>query len=163
MEITKICERMQLDKVDQKWLESVEDFVDFNDPSDEYLMIIEGQDMSNVLHEMRKAIRRWIDSSDLDATSEEKEVSWRTLKAHKIDSNALLGVLGYIIRTGQRSGVGEDSRQLCLRATSLYFTLLSIPGSSAYCIFHANLFQLAVETFKLTEHLMMVIIDENPY
>jgi hypothetical protein len=57
---------------------------------------------------------------------------------------------------GQQFNAGAESRNLCLKATSLYFILLAIPGSSAFNIFHPVLFAKALETFKLALKLHLV-------
>jgi hypothetical protein len=58
---------------------------------------------------------------------------------------------------GQQFNAGAESRNLGLKATSLYFILLAIPGSSAFNIFHPVLFAKALETFKLALKLHLVI------
>ena len=61
-----------------------------------------------------------------------------------------------------------SDRDLGLKATSLYFALLAIPGSSAFKVFHPVLYNKALDTFKLAMKLHLVspcslcIFNHNP-
>lgn len=76
------------------------------------------------------------------------EISWNTLIIMDVKVRALLAVLGYVMKSGQRREADEDSRQSCLYATNLYFVLLAVPGSSAFNVFHPNLYHRAIETLE---------------
>lgn len=57
--------------------------------------------------------------------------------------------IGQKIRSGGEGGYVGPDRDLGLKATGLYFILLSIPGSSAFNIFHPMLYSKSLSTFKL--------------
>jgi hypothetical protein len=61
-----------------------------------------------------------------------------------------------MLHTGQQLNADSESRNLCLKSASLYFILLSVPGSSAFSIFHSGLYGKALETFNLTLKLHLV-------
>ena len=75
---------------------------------------------------------------------------------------ALIALLFHHIEIGQRSMRGNarnitiGDRDLGLKATGLYFVLLSIPGSSAFNIFHPMLYNKALDSFKLASSLQKV-------
>ena len=75
---------------------------------------------------------------------------------------SLIALLFHHIEIGQSIGSGGGyagaDRDLGLKATSLYFILLSIPGSSAFKIFHPMLYSKALDTFKLAKKLHVVRI-----
>ncbi|KAK0174677.1 hypothetical protein PV327_010419 [Microctonus hyperodae] len=156
MEPLIIFEKFKLDELDRSWVKSIwdNDFITFDDPPSDYMMFVETVDMEILLRDTCTTVKNWI-CKNKDINSEERsEVSWQTLCALNIDQQGLLALLGYIIKTGQGLNADEDSRQACLHATSLYLTLLAIPGSSAYQIFHENLYQQVINTLQLAEHLM---------
>ena len=68
---------------------------------------------------------------------------------------------------GQRSMRGNarnitiGDRDLGLKATSVYFVLLSIPGSSAFNIFHPMLYNKALDSFKLAASLQKVSLENQ--
>ena len=81
---------------------------------------------------------------------------------------SLVALLFHHIEIGQRRGGGYEGadRDLGLKATSLYFILLAIPGSSAFNIFHPMLYSKALTTFKLATKLHEVrisVLDSNNY
>ncbi|KAK0082085.1 hypothetical protein PV325_011103 [Microctonus aethiopoides] len=156
MEPLIIFEKFKLDELDRSWVKSIwdNDFITFDDLPSDYMMFVETEDMEILLRDTCTTVKNWI-CKNKDVNSEERsEVSWQTLCALNVDQQGLLALLGYIIKTGQGLNADEDSRQACLHATSLYLTLLAIPGSSAYQIFHENLYQHVINTLQLAEHLM---------
>ena len=80
---------------------------------------------------------------------------------------ALIALLFHHIEIGQRSMRGSarnitiGDRDLGLKATGLYFVLLSIPGSSAFNIFHPMLYNKALDSFKLATSLQKVSLKNQ--
>ena len=80
---------------------------------------------------------------------------------------ALIALLFHHIEMGQRSMRGNarnitiGDRDLGLKATGLYFVLLSIPGSSAFNIFHPMLYNKALDSFKLAVSLQKVSLKNR--
>ncbi|XP_001599859.1 condensin-2 complex subunit D3 [Nasonia vitripennis] len=159
MDPLQIFDNFKLDTLDEEWSNEVwqGEFILFPEPPVEYSILLGSEDMELFLRETCDAVKKWIelnrcqDESDQDSRV---EVSWQTLTALSINIRGLLAVLGYLIKTGQAAGADEDSRQACLASASLYFTLLSIPGSSTYHVFHPNLYHRAIDTLKMSEHLV---------
>lgn len=69
---------------------------------------------------------------------------------------ALIGLLFYFLDRGQKLNASAEDREFCLKATSLYFILLGVPGSGAFKIFHPVLYNKALDTFKLALKLHLV-------
>ncbi|KZC13302.1 PREDICTED: condensin-2 complex subunit D3-like [Dufourea novaeangliae] len=165
MESLKVFDDFKFSDLSEDWIQSVWDteFMIYNEPPDEYLMFLESEDMRLLLHESYIVIKTWLTEDKERYDSEQcSETSWNTLIIMDIKVRALLAVLGYIIRNGQGKEADEDSRQSCLHATNLYFILLAIPGSSAFSVFHPNLYQRAIETFKIySEQLQPVSKKRN--
>ena len=61
--------------------------------------------------------------------------------------------MGQKIRGSGDGGHVAADRDLGLKATGLYFILLSIPGSSAFNIFHPMLYSKLLSSFKLAMKL----------
>ena len=158
MDPLEIFENFKLDTLDEKWSDEVweREFLSFPEPPVEYSILLGSEDMELFLKETRNVVKKWIEQNmnkDQVSSEERSEVSWQTLTALNINIRGLLAVLGYLIKIGQAAGADEDARQPCLASASLYFTLLSIPGSSSFQVFHPNLYQRAIETLKLSELL----------
>ncbi|XP_008543526.1 condensin-2 complex subunit D3 isoform X2 [Microplitis demolitor] len=158
MEPLRIFEKFKLDNLDKSWIDSVwnNEFIIINKIPGDYILFAESEDMEILLKETCNVVKNWIDVNKND-DADRAEVSWQTLCALNVDQRALLALLGYLIKTGQGMDADEDCRQACLHATSLYLTLLAIPGSSAYQIFHENLYYSVIKSLELSQHLMPVI------
>lgn len=150
MESLKIFDDFKFGDLNEDWVQSVWDteFMIFKEPPDEYLMFLESQDMKLLLLETCTVIRSWLAEGRDRNDQDHSEISWNTLIIMDVKVRALLAVLGYVMKSGQRREADEDSRQSCLYATNLYFVLLAVPGSSAFNVFHPNLYHRAIETLE---------------
>ncbi|KAK9304774.1 hypothetical protein QLX08_003981 [Tetragonisca angustula] len=166
MESLKIFDNFKFSELNEDWIQSVWDgeFVIYNEPPDEYLMFLESEDIKLLLNKSCIVVKAWLQgcASQSDAENYDSEISWNTLITKDIKVRALLAILGYIIKNGQSKEADEETRQLCLYATSLYFMLLAIPGSSAFNVFHPNLYQRAIDTLKIgSEYLQPPVKKRN--
>ncbi|XP_076160819.1 condensin-2 complex subunit D3 [Ptiloglossa arizonensis] len=166
MESLKIFDDFKFSDLSEDWIQSVWDaeFMIYNEPPDEYLMFLESEDMRLLLHESYITIKTWLAEGTNQNDSEHccSDISWSTLIIRDVKVRALLAILGYIIKSGQGKEAERDSRQSCLYATNLYFILLAVPGSSAFNVFHPNLYQRAIETLKInSEQLQSPIRKRN--
>lgn len=153
MESLKIFDNFKFSDLNEDWIQSVWDtqFMFYNEPPDEYLMLLESRDIGLLLRESCIVVKAWLAEgrNRNDPEHYGPEISWNTLVTMDIKVRALLAVLGYIMKCGQCKEADEDSRQSCLHATNLYFVLLAVPGSSVFNVFHPNLYQRAIETLKI--------------
>ncbi|XP_046484153.1 condensin-2 complex subunit D3 isoform X1 [Neodiprion pinetum] len=158
MEPLQIFEDFRLDNLDESWVKSVweSEFLTFDDIPAAYLDYLNSEDMDVLLKDSSTVIKNWMcecaasDGADIQRT----EVSWQTLIALNVNPRSLLPVLGYLMKNGNSFDADEEARQPCLKATSLYFVLLSVPGSNAFQVFHLNLYHLALKTFMLSDRLV---------
>ncbi len=81
---------------------------------------------------------------------------WSMLLERGISYKALISLIFHFMYRGQKIEASAAERELALKATSLYFVLLSVPGSGAYKIFHPVLYNKALETFKLASKLQII-------
>ncbi|XP_033321757.2 condensin-2 complex subunit D3 [Megalopta genalis] len=164
MESLKIFDEFKFSDLNEDWIQSVWDteFMIYNEPPDEYLMFIESEDMRLLLHETCTIVKDWL-TTGKDQNNPERcsEISWNTLIIMDIKVRALLAILGYIMKSGQGKEADDDSRQSCLYATNLYFILLAIPGSSAFNVFHPNLYQRAIETIKINSGQLQPLVKKR--
>ncbi|XP_047352140.1 condensin-2 complex subunit D3-like isoform X3 [Vespa velutina] len=166
MEFLQIFDNFKLDDLNDKWVNTVWDsqFLTYEEPpQDDYFLFIESEDMDLLLQDTCEVVKDWlaeIQTSE-ECNNKEANVSWDVLVSLNINVHALLSVLYYIIKSGQRDEANKTSKQTCLSATSLYFMLLAIPGSHAFNIFHPNLYKKAIESLKLCKLLIPIITKGN--
>ncbi|XP_054008702.1 condensin-2 complex subunit D3-like [Hylaeus anthracinus] len=164
MESLKIFDDFKFSDLSEDWIQSVWDteFMIYKEPPDEYLMFLESEDMRLLLHESYIAVKTWLAEDTNQNNSEHcSDISWSTLIILDVKVRALLTILGYVIKSGQEKDAERDSRQSCLYATNLYFILLAVPGSSAFNVFHPNLYQRAIETLKVNSELLQPQIKKR--
>ncbi|XP_076233511.1 condensin-2 complex subunit D3 isoform X2 [Calliopsis andreniformis] len=165
MESLKIFDDFKFSDLNEDWIQSVWDteFMIFNEPPDEYLMFLESEDMKLLLHESCIVVKACLTEgrNQNDPEHNCSEISWNTLIIMDVKVRALLAVLGYVMKSGQCKDADEGSRQLCMYATNLYFVLLAIPGSSAFNVFHPNLYQRAIETLKICSERLQPLVKKR--
>ncbi|XP_044003799.1 condensin-2 complex subunit D3-like [Aphidius gifuensis] len=155
IELIKVFDKFMLNRVDKTWVQTVWDneFIIFEKIDDEYLSCLQSNGIGLLLRDTSKIIKHWVaKNNNFEATN--INASWQTLRSWNVDPHCLLPVLGYLIKIGQDQEANEDYRQICLRSTSLYLTLLSVSGSSVYQIFHENLYQKALDTLEFSTYVL---------
>ncbi|XP_047737385.1 condensin-2 complex subunit D3 [Hyalella azteca] len=120
-------------------------------------------------------LRAWVDSlpvpvaneenrksmslADLSVSSEADEGERHTPSRFWVDLaqvapiKSIMTFLFYHAHIGQRYNARESERELGCLAGSLYFLLLSVPGSNAFRIFHPILFLKTLDLMRLTTKL----------
>ncbi|XP_076755757.1 condensin-2 complex subunit D3 isoform X1 [Xylocopa sonorina] len=154
MRSLRIFDNFKFGDLNEDWIQSIwhGEFMIYNEPPEEYLMFLESEDMRLLLHETCIIVNAWLENGrdQNNPGNYRSEISWNTLITMDIKVRALLAVLGYIIKNGQSKEADEESKESCLYATNLYFVLLTIPGTSAFNIFHPNLYQRAIGILKIS-------------
>ncbi|KAL2727295.1 condensin-2 complex subunit D3-like isoform X1 [Vespula squamosa] len=166
MELLQIFDNFKLNDLNDKWVNTVWDsqFLTYEEPpQDDYFLFIESEDMDLLLQNTCEVVKDWLAEihTSEECNNKKANVSWDVLVSLNINVHALLSVLYYIIKSGQRDEANKTSKQTCLSATSLYFMLLAIPGSHAFNIFHPNLYKKAIESLKLCKLLIPIITKGN--
>ncbi|XP_014472886.1 PREDICTED: condensin-2 complex subunit D3 isoform X1 [Dinoponera quadriceps] len=151
MEPLRVLCNHKLDTLDESWISSVweAEFVNYQEPPDEYLAYLESNDAKLQLRETCHILKKWIAVN----CDEQCKFSWQDLMVLGINVRGLLAVLDYIMKTGQRVGSDMASRQACLDATSLYLMLLTVPGSSVFSVYHPCLYERTMKTLKMSESI----------
>ncbi|XP_043274323.1 condensin-2 complex subunit D3-like isoform X2 [Venturia canescens] len=149
-----VFDSFKLDELDQGWINQVygSAFSNVENVPIDYLVFLESSEMMELLKDACNVVKSWI-SNNGDVPVEKDEVSWETLIAMNFEIQSLLSVLAYLMKNGQSFDASQDSRQSCLRATSLYFVLLTIPGSNAFQAFQPNLYEVALKSLELSQRL----------
>lgn len=151
-----VFDAFQLDELDREWINQVYEssFSNMENVPMDYLIFLETPDMMELLKVTCSVVKTWISENRNILVNDRAEVSWETLIAMNLDIQGLLSVLAYLIKKGQSFDASQNSRQSCLRATSLYFVLLAIPGSNAFQAFQPGLYELALKTLELSKRLV---------
>ncbi|KAG8232858.1 hypothetical protein J437_LFUL012662, partial [Ladona fulva] len=147
MELENLISSFQLETLDDGWVESVweNEFMELEELPTEYLS---SEEFDMVVQDFKVEIKNVILSCS--AENNESLRIWDILGQH---TKRLLPVIYYFINQGKVDSENDESRSACLSAASLYFLLLSIPGSSAYRVFRTLLFENALDCFKLSSLL----------
>ncbi|XP_076054806.1 condensin-2 complex subunit D3-L-like isoform X2 [Oratosquilla oratoria] len=98
-----------------------------------------------------------LNTSNADNNVENDQVSryskfWVNL-SENTNTKSLLALLFFYIHRGQRYDAKEEAREVGIQASSLYFLLLCVPGSSAFRLFHPVLYLKALDVMRLTTKL----------
>lgn len=159
MESLSVLCNFKLDTLDEAWITSVwdADFSTYEELPDAYLEYLES---NSVLRTSNKNLKTWI-MENRERQPDESEFSWQKLIMLDINVQGLLAVLDYIMKTGQRIGIDEVSRQACFEATSLYLMLLAVPGSTVFHVYHPNLYERMIDTLRMSENIFSSKKDSN--
>ncbi|XP_068212187.1 condensin-2 complex subunit D3-L [Palaemon carinicauda] len=94
-----------------------------------------------------------IPSTPQQGGDSELQVDFWTALSENVNVKGLKTFLFYYIYKGQRYDAKEDDRECAVKASSVYFLLLCIPGSNAFRLFHPVLYTKTIEVFKLSSKL----------
>lgn len=156
-------EKFELDLIEKQWAEDIwtSEFTscpdDLPDEFFEKFSPLSYCDISQVIDQADKVINLWLNecsdtASDSESTSSSiVGPSWTLLQ--EFDYKTLLSLLYYYICKGQIHNQDATAVHTCIKATNFYFTLLMIPGSNVYKVFHTTLFEKSLETFSLHKYL----------
>lgn len=167
--------KFSVDKLDSAWIKSVidADFTEVEDLPSEFEDLHCSTNFSGLFGAVIGSCRQWIDtlpalnddndrrasSSNLNRSTEEErgEVEahtrfWIDL-SENVNLKGLMSLLFYYIFRGQRYDAKEEDRELGIQAASLYFLLLSVPGSNAFRVFHPVMYLKALDILRLTTKL----------
>ncbi|XP_063983608.1 condensin-2 complex subunit D3-L-like [Diachasmimorpha longicaudata] len=159
-DLNNVFASLHLERLPTPWVTAIWEaqFLIFEAIPEDYIPELESPDgdLDAILGDLIKTLKHFMSKNNRNnpAAPQESVFSWQTLTAANAEPRPLLALLGWLMKIGQDRDYDEDARQSCLLGTSLYLTLLSIPGSSVYQVFHENLFHLALDTLKLAEGLV---------
>ncbi|KAK6627283.1 hypothetical protein RUM44_009760 [Polyplax serrata] len=121
-------------------------------------------DIVQVIEDADKIINLWLtasvdastlindaDTSNSSFSNTSLSPSWTLLQ--EVNYKNLLALLYYYACKGQINNQDNNMVHTCMKATNFYFTLLTIPGSDIYKIFHISLFEKCLETLAMHKFL----------
>ncbi|XP_047111576.1 condensin-2 complex subunit D3-like [Schistocerca piceifrons] len=169
MDVVTSLSLLELDKVDSSWAETVwsDEFCGVEDLPIEYQMHLVDADTEIIMETAIRAVKedlqnasRRTSANPIATTSrdnprqQDDSISWEHLIANNINHKELLAILCYFVHNGQDFSKDLTLTKLCLKSARLYFALLAIPGSSAFLIYHPNLYRKALDVFDIARKLM---------
>ncbi|XP_062580244.1 condensin-2 complex subunit D3-like [Saccostrea cucullata] len=86
----------------------------------------------------------WIDNKE----GQEGEGFWMVLVENDFSHKNLIALLAYLVENGSKKGSSVQQKEAALLSSCNYFKLLTIPGSTAFKIFHPVLFEKCVDNLK---------------
>uniref|UniRef100_A0A0K2TBV8 NonSMC condensin II complex, subunit D3 [Callithrix jacchus] n=1 Tax=Lepeophtheirus salmonis TaxID=72036 RepID=A0A0K2TBV8_LEPSM len=158
---------LYLDELPIEWVDHVWDsqFTEVNELPFSYTNRMNYENLNHILGKTTAYITEWvknykerpsISTSFNDTRSYGVSSIWATLVAQNIKYKSLIALLYYLMHQGQNLSASEEDRDLCIESSSLYFLLLSLPGSGAFKVFHAVLYCKTLNTFKLALKLHLI-------
>ncbi|ROT83248.1 putative condensin-2 complex subunit D3 [Penaeus vannamei] len=167
--------KFSVDKLDSAWIKNVidADFTEVEDLPPEFEDLHCSTNFSGLFGAVIGSCRQWIDTmpalnddsdrrtstSNLNKSTEEErgEVETHTRfwidLSENVNLKGLMSLLFFYIFRGQRYDAKEEDRELGIQAASLYFLLLSVPGSNAFRVFHPVMYLKALDILRLTTKL----------
>ena len=156
-----------------------DDFLQCQDLPLSYEDILDECNINSRLTNLQKALKRWIETNqrtpeDGEASTSQVRQSlgisqntenistatnshtskgaqfWGFLfQTEKINIQSFLALIGYFIDRGSNLASSNEERQRCFEAAKLYFTLICIPGSMAFRVYHEMLFMKTLQLIQL--------------
>lgn len=145
---------LQLNDLSENWTDAIwsKEFLAFDDDVPEDYSSLLRQDRVKRAYQRSISTLKCLLEGDERSTDSNSSISWQTL-VNYVPVRKTLALLGYLMYRGIDDSASDSERDNYLTATSFYFTLLAVPGSSAFRIFHPNLYERAIDTFNLSCHL----------
>lgn len=163
-DVIAALEKFQLDLIEKQWTDDIwssEFTICPDDISEEFadkFSPLSYCDIVQVIEQANKIIHIWLaDPTDLSGTDESSSTShlmgpsWTSLQ--DVDYKKLLALIYFYTCKGQTNNQDTTLVHTCIKVSNLYFTLLIIPGSDIYKIFHLTLFEKCLETLTLHKFL----------
>ncbi|XP_076046564.1 chromosome associated protein D3 [Oratosquilla oratoria] len=176
-QVIELLRKYAVDRLDGVWVRNVidSDFTEVEDLPSAFEEIHCSTNFSGLFRATLDSLRHWVDTLPIPNTDENDKNQCFNTGTSTSDSNnadeysryskfwidlsentntkSLLALMFFYIHRGQRYDAKEEGRELGVQASSLYFLLLCVPGSSAFRIFHPVLYLKALDVMRLTTKL----------
>ncbi|XP_042229630.1 condensin-2 complex subunit D3-like isoform X2 [Homarus americanus] len=168
-QVLELLSKFSLEKLDHSWIKYVidSDYTEVEDMPSEFEDHHYSTNLSGLFSAVISCCRQWVDTlPPISTENSEKRLSFTNLDVNEDttlhtrfwidlseDVKGLLALLFYYSYRGQRYDAKEADRELGIQAASLYFLLLSIPGSNAFRVFHPVLYLKSLDIMRLTTKL----------
>lgn len=169
--------KLQLEKLDRGWITEIieSDFLQCQDLPVTYEEILDECNLNVRLSHVRKTLISWIEvnqrlSEEEDVTNQQSRQSigssqvsdvgasaanrgaqfWRFLfQEENIDIKGLLALMGYLVDRGSLLSSNAQDRNKCFLAAKLYLSMICIPGSMAFGVYHQMLYVKSLQLIQL--------------
>ena len=182
IDIASQLNRIELDQLDAEWIKEVIDneFLQCQDLPLGYEELLEDVNVNARLANAQKAVLSWLEENkrlnEDDARQNDDRQSMGSsqvsdagaqasnrgskfwgfiLREEKLNIKSLLALLGYIIDRGSALTSSPEERNKCFTAAKLYLSIICIPGSMAFGVFHQMLYTKALQLIQLYIQVMM--------
>ncbi|XP_046402175.1 condensin-2 complex subunit D3-like [Ischnura elegans] len=147
MDVEYYVSVFKLDSLEDEWVDAVweNEFITVDELSQDFYG---NENIDQRIVDFRKELGAFTGGGSNDTSDTQK--LWDSLGPQV---KKLLPFIYYFIRQGIREDSDVECKTTSVKASGLYFVLLSIPGSSAYKVFRRLLFESALEPFKLSSLL----------
>jgi hypothetical protein len=161
-----------------------DDLDTYDDINFNYATFLNEIDVCSIYNEIQVASRNWLerprrhsidpailessmcnsDVPSLTASSSNISITdqdtgfWNDLTRANIPFKSLIALLFHHMTNGQSSGLQTIELQKAFKSAGLYFTLVSLPGSSAFKIFHSVLYNKALDILKVALKLVTLCL-----
>ncbi|KAK3873393.1 hypothetical protein Pcinc_021594 [Petrolisthes cinctipes] len=169
LQVLEFLSKFSLEKLDHNWVKRIIDcdFTETEDLPPEFEEHHFNTNIRNLFDAVNSVCRQWVDT--IPPVTEEETNKRRSALSIPLDDETSLftrfwvelskdvkGLMALIFHyscVGQRYDARESDRDLGTQAASLYFLILSIPGSTAFRFFHPVLYLKALDILRLSTKL----------
>ena len=148
----KALKSLQTELLGYEWINEVwnQEFADYDPITNEYQELLNKSDnhLGNLKH-IHSCMKKWIGKGRDDTC----DGFWTSLVEHDISRKGIIAILFYIYEIGQKKVANAIQKEASIVAADVYFSLISIPGSGAFKIYHPVLFEKMVNVFKTWDTL----------
>lgn len=137
-----------LQNLSEEWVKSCWDYDFAEIPALEALAesdVLENENHVPNLYSLSSIMDDWINKKEL---GQEGEELWMVLVENDFSYKSLIALLAYLVETGTKKGSNVQQREAAILSASNYIKLLTIPGSTAFKVFHPVLFENCVNILK---------------
>jgi len=157
--------QLSLHVMDQDWVDTAwnTEFTEKVDLPVHYEEVIDEIDVMKTYQRLTRVCAEYCaiqtSANETQVSTLEKSMSlvdktfWSEIIAQNVKSANLLALISYHLHSGLDSAANHESYSLSLVTAGLYLSLIALPGSGPYKIFHPVLFNKAFETIQVSKRL----------
>ncbi|KAI0221272.1 Condensin-2 complex subunit D3 [Lamellibrachia satsuma] len=143
-----IISALKIRELDSEWVSAIwnTDFTEVDPlPEDVAEDISDSDQYIQTLRKVLYVLTSWANGKE----GPTGEGFWTVMMENELSHRSLIALLYYIMETAQRRLASAAQKEAGIVAAAVYFSIIKIPGSGAFHVFHPMLFQKAVDSFKL--------------
>ncbi|XP_052213027.1 condensin-2 complex subunit D3-like isoform X2 [Dreissena polymorpha] len=143
--IINVLNVFPLTKLSEEWVKGVwdSDFTDVSGIDEDVILETEPATVLVYLVELTSCLNHWTKHEEGDG-----EGLWSVLVENDISLKTLQAYLAYLLIRGQKKHADVGAREVGIQAARAYVTLVQVPGSAAFKVFHPELFEKSIDLVK---------------